>query len=110
MKVGFAFSIAAGLAMSSTASWAEKHQITQKAKKFSKNELTIKIGDEVEFLNEDNTTHHLMYKLDGKSVSHRQKQGDVKGTAIVQKFEKEGEVEVRCAIHPKMKTKIKVTK
>lgn len=84
---------------------AEQHTVSQKDKAFSTKELSIKAGDEVKFTNEDSTAHHLMYKIDGKKFSHKQKQG---ADPIVQKFDKAGKYKVRCAIHPKMKLKIKV--
>ena len=87
---------------------SKEHVIVQKDKKFNQDAIEITAGDSIVFRNEDETAHHLMYKIDGKRESHKQKSGDPDGTAITQAFSAAGDITVRCAIHPKMKLKIKV--
>ncbi|MDD9952329.1 MAG: plastocyanin/azurin family copper-binding protein [Zetaproteobacteria bacterium] len=94
--------------LGATPLWAGKQvTISQKGKKFSEKEITIKVGDEIKFINDDDTAHHLMFKAGGKKVSHKQPKG---ADPFVHKFEEEGKLKVRCAIHPKMKLKVKVEK
>lgn len=90
--------------------FAKQHEIIQKGKKFNTKEISIKTGDELKILNMDDTTHHLMYKVDGKRISHKQKSGDPEGTKFIQKFVTVEKLTIRCAIHPKMKLKVEVTK
>jgi len=84
---------------------AEEHTITQKGKAFSTGEITIKAGDSVKFQNDDDTAHNVF----SSTSAHEFNVGIQKsGVAGSQKFDKPGEVEVRCAIHPQMKLKVNV--
>ncbi|SMF62953.1 hypothetical protein [Pseudobacteriovorax antillogorgiicola] len=84
---------------------AKEHTIKQKNKQFSQKEIKLKVGESLKFTNEDNTTHHIMMKVDGKRISQKQVEG---AAPIVQTFSKPQETTVRCAIHPKMMLKVTV--
>ncbi|MFK7873825.1 MAG: plastocyanin/azurin family copper-binding protein [Oligoflexales bacterium] len=96
------------LSLISVQVYGAEHLVSQKGKAFDKSDLSIKVGDSIKFINEDDTAHHLMYKIDGKRFSHKQKNGDVEGSAVVQNFSTAGDYTIRCAIHPKMKLKLTV--
>ena len=85
--------------------WAADHTVSQKGKKFMPAELSIKVGDTVTFVNDDDTQHNVFSSsATQKFNSGAQKPGD----KLSQKFEKAGTVDVRCAIHPTMALKITV--
>jgi len=84
---------------------AQDLKITQKGKQFSKEEVTIKVGDTITFENDDDTSHNVFSSSEGAKFNLGiQKQG----ASSSHKFEKAGVVEIRCAIHPKMKLKVEV--
>jgi len=96
--VGFSF-LVGGVAL------AKDHSVSQKGKAFSVETLNVGIGDTIVFKNDDDTSHNVFSTTDGHKFNLGiQKQG----TENSHKFEKAGEVEVRCAIHPKMKLKVVV--
>lgn len=87
---------------------AETIEIEQVNKKFSKDgekikRITIKQGDELNFVNKDATTHQIH---DKKNVFEPVSQKT--GESTTWKFEEPGEYKIRCAIHPKMKLKVTV--
>lgn len=96
--------LAAGL---SASAFAADFTVAQKGNQFSTNKLTVKAGDTVEFRNDDPHFHNVFSLSDPKSFdlgSYPQGQS----RKVV--FDKEGTVEVECAIHPQMKMTIEVHK
>ena len=82
-------------------------KIDQKNKQFSKKEITIKVGDSVEFKNSDPLVHNVFSLSTPRPFDLGfAPQGQV--DAI--KFDKPGDVDVECAIHPTMALKIHVVK
>jgi plastocyanin len=81
--------------------------VGQKGKAFSKAEVTIKVGDTIVFENDDDVTHNVFCKAEGCQFNTK---GQAPAAKFSQKFEKEGTFEIRCAIHPKMKLTVHVTK
>lgn len=85
--------------------FAAEYEVGQKSQAFTVNELTIKQGDVVKFINQDEIFHNVFSLSDSKMFDlgsfplgeHRE---------VV--FEEKGDVEVECAIHPDMKMKITV--
>ena len=97
------------LSLVTTNLYAKDHEVAQKDKKFTVQKLEIAANDKVVFTNEDPTTHHLMFKWNGKTVSQKQhKKGHAKYKPFEYTFEKSGTTQVRCAIHPKMKLRVTV--
>ncbi len=102
------------LAFASTTAVADDVLVTQKEKTFiapnggpaadGATELTIKKGQTVTFKNEDNVAHNVFSK-GAKFNLKIQAPGEQKSFA----FDEPGIHEVRCAIHPKMMLKVKVT-
>lgn len=86
---------------------AKEYTIEQKDKKFSMNDLTIKVGDIVHFRNNDPFFHNV-YSLSPLKIFDLGSYPKGQSKAVT--FDKSGEVEVNCAIHPSMKIKIKVEK
>ena len=80
-------------------------EIGQKDRTFSKSSISIKKGEKVKFVNDDSVTHNLFSQSKGAEFNVSQKPGE----SAERTFETTGEIEVRCAIHPKMKLVIKVS-
>lgn len=75
--------------------------VGQKDRVFSQEQVTVRAGQEVQFVNDDTVSH---------SIVVREPSGTVR-TPVFQKlgeqspipFERAGEYDIRCAIHPKMR-------
>lgn len=81
--------------------------IDQKDKRFSTQEVKIRVGDTVKFVNSDGFFHNVFSLSDTKTFDLG---SYPKGQSRTVKFDKPGEVEVECAIHPEMKMRVKVEK
>ena len=79
--------------------------IGQKDKRFTVDQLSVKVGDSVKFTNEDPFFHNV-FSLSPASTfdlgSYPQ------GESRTIKFEEAGEVHIECAIHPSMRMVIEV--
>ncbi len=102
VKVAVAIAFAAG---GSLALAAEK-SIHQKGKVFSETEVTIKKGNTLVFVNDDNIAHNVMSSTTGHTFNLGS-QAPGKSTPVT--FDKSGDIRVICAIHPAMKMLVKVT-
>ncbi len=78
----------------------------QKDKAFAPTTLTIKVGDTVEFRNDDPFFHNVFSLSEVKSFDLG---SYPKGQSRKVTFDKPGVVEVECAIHSQMHLKITVT-
>lgn len=104
MKYAILLIVVAGITFSAQ---AKEFEIAQKDKKFSQKNLTIKVGDAVNFKNEDPFSHNVFSLSDPKTFDlGSYPQGQSKTVT----FDKAGTVEVECAIHPDMKIDIEVQK
>jgi len=91
--------------LAATTALAGEVMIGQKGQKFSEEAVSIKAGDTIKFMNDDNISHNVMSKgPSGSKNAGLQKAGDA--TTIT--YDKAGEHEVVCGIHPKMKLHVKV--
>ena len=102
-------SIAAALAalFLGGAAHAADQVVVQKNNEFSVQKLKLKRGDSVEFRNDDPHFHNVFSLSEAKSFdlgSYPQ------GQSRKVTFDKEGTVDVECAIHPRMKLTIEVAK
>lgn len=80
--------------------------IGQKGKVFSEKEVSLKKGDTLVFVNDDNIVHNVLSGSEG----HRFNLGAIKpGHSTPVTFNSVGEISVICAIHPTMKMTVKVT-
>lgn len=101
---GFAAFVAPVL-LTPTSALAVEHTVVQKGKAFSVEKLEVKVGESVVFANEDDTVHNVFSRSETKKFTFPvQKVGEKSSVT----FDKAGTVEVRCAIHPKMKMVIDV--
>lgn len=86
---------------------AADFEVAQKDKKFSQKSLTLKVGDSVNFKNEDPFVHNVFSLSDIKTFDlGSYPQGQSKKVT----FDKPGTVEIECAIHPDMKLVVEVKK
>lgn len=105
-RIGLTF--AAGLPILTflaSPAWAAEHIVGQKNKEFSTKAIAIKVGDTVEFRNDDTVSHNVFSLSDIKAFdlgSYTQGQS----RKVV--FDKAGKVEVECSIHPNMRVVIDV--
>lgn len=86
---------------------AETFTVAQKDKQFVPTTLTIKVGDSVNFLNQDPFYHNVFSLSDTKTFDLG---SFPKGHFKTVVFDKAGKVNVECAIHPDMHLTIEVTK
>ena len=98
--VGLALVIAAV-----TAVGAGEVRVAQKDKSFSVREVSLKVNEPLLFVNEDTVTHNVYSLSKGMEFEIRTQQP---GQSDTIRFSHEGEAEVLCAIHPKMKLRVTV--
>jgi len=99
--------IALALLASAVDAAAAEHVIDQKDKRFNTTELRIKTGDTIKFVNSDSFFHNVFSLSDTKTFDLG---SYPKGQSRTVKFDKPGEVEIECAIHPEMKLRVRVEK
>ena len=85
--------------------FAEELTITQEGKAFSEKNVTIEVGDRINFVNNDRTTHNIYSRTKGHQFDVGAQRP---GTSETHTFLTPGEVKIRCAIHPRMKLTVKV--
>jgi plastocyanin len=73
--------------------------VGQKNKEFTEKALTIKVGDSIKFLNEDDFFHNVFSLSEVKTFDLG---SFPKGQSKSVIFDKPGKIEVECAIHPNM--------
>jgi plastocyanin len=93
--------------LTSTSAVAENHVVSQSAKAFSVKTLKVKAGDTVTFRNVDPFVHNIFSLSDVQSFDLGT---FAKGETRQVKMDKEGKVEVECAVHPEMKLVVEVAK
>ena len=84
---------------------AETHVVGQKNKEFSVSALNIRVGDTVEFMNNDPFFHNV-FSLSDAALFDLGSYPEGESKAVT--FDTAGEVEVECAIHPNMQMTIVV--
>lgn len=93
----------AGLLLPAYAS--QEHVVSQKDKAFSTKSLNVKVGDKVNFRNDDAFSHNIFSLTDAMPFDlGSYGNGQVK--AVV--FGKPGKFEIECAIHPDMRMMVNV--
>ena len=88
-----------------TAVGAGEVRVAQKDKSFSMREVTLKVNEPLLFVNEDSVTHNVYSVTKGMEFEIRTQQP---GQSDTIRFPRDGEAEVLCAIHPKMKLRVTV--
>lgn len=79
--------------------------VVQKDKTFTRSEISVQSGDRVVFRNEDTVVHNIYSVTPGFEFEIKTQ---LPGQSAEETFVGQGEAEVRCAIHPQMKLKVKV--
>ena len=85
---------------------AAERSIMQKGKVFSEQQISIKKGDAVLFVNNDSVAHNVFSISPGNEFNLG---SQLPGVATPVTFNAVGDVVVTCAIHPRMKLTVKVT-
>ena len=80
--------------------------IMQKGRMFSSESVTIKKGETLTFLNDDSVPHNIMSTSQGNEFNLG---SQPPGASTDVTFKLAGEVQVICAIHPRMKMMVKVS-
>ena len=89
-----------------TAGYAADRTIGQKGKVFSEKEVTLKKGETLVFVNDDNIAHNVL----STSAAHKFNLGLIQpGHSTPVTFKNAGDLNILCAIHPTMKMVVKVT-
>ncbi|MDP7343219.1 MAG: cupredoxin domain-containing protein [Alphaproteobacteria bacterium] len=83
-----------------------EHVISQKGKKFSPGQIDIKVGDTLTFINDDKRRHNIYSKTPGQTFNIRKQSPGARDSIT---FDDSGTVEVRCAIHPKMRLVVNIS-
>ena len=86
---------------------AQEFTVGQQDKHFSVSTLTVKVGDQVRFLNNDPFFHNIFSLSDIKTFDLG---SYPKGQSRAVTFTNPGTVEIECAIHPEMKLIVEVVK
>lgn len=86
---------------------ADEYVISQKDKAFTTKHLRIKVGDTVNFTNQDPFFHNVFSLSDAKTFDLG---SYPKGQGRKVTFDEPGVVEVECALHPQMKMTLEVAK
>jgi plastocyanin len=80
--------------------------IRQKGRVFSTEAITVKKGEAITFLNDDNIPHNIMSSSSGNAFNLGLQPP---GAMTPVSFKETGDVKVICAIHPRMKMNVTVT-
>jgi plastocyanin len=95
--------ILAGL---SAGALAANQMIHQQGRVFSSESLTIKKGEAITFVNDDTVSHNILSTSKGNEFNLG---SQLPGTSTDVTFKEAGDVQVLCAIHPRMKMTVKVS-
>jgi plastocyanin len=89
----------------STGALAATEVIHQQGRAFSSESVTVKKGEALTFLNDDTVPHNVMSASKGNEFNL----GSLSpGSSTDVAFKEVGDVQVICAIHPRMKMTVKV--
>lgn len=99
----FALVILTGL---SAGAFAANQMIHQQGRVFSSESVSIKKGESLTFVNDDTIPHNILSTTKGNEFNLG---SQPPGTSTDVTFKEAGDVQVICAIHPRMKMMVKVT-
>ena len=85
---------------------AANQEIHQKGRVFSSENVTLKKGEALTFVNDDTIPHNILSTSKGNEFNLG---SQTPGAATDVTFKEAGDVQVLCAIHPRMKMMVKVT-
>lgn len=98
--------VVAAFAAGSTVALAAERSVSQRGKAFSETSITVTKGDTLVFVNDDTVTHNVFSSSAGNEFDLG---AQAPGIATPVTFSKAGEVNVLCAIHPRMRMTVKIT-
>jgi plastocyanin len=98
-----ALAISTGL---SAGALAANQMIHQQGRVFSSESVTLKKGEALTFVNDDTVPHNIISTSKGNEFNLG---SQPPGTSTDVTFKEAGDVQVICAIHPRMKMSVKVT-
>jgi len=90
----------------SVGAFAANMTIAQKGRMFSSESVSIRKGETLTFLNDDSVPHNIMSASTGNEFNLG---SQPPGASTDVTFKQAGDVQVICAIHPRMKMMVKVT-
>ena len=99
----FTVVIAGGLTVGA---FAATEVIHQQGRVFSAESVSVKKGGAVTFVNDDTVPHNIMSASKGNEFNLG---SQAPGTSTDVTFKESGDVQVICAIHPRMKMTVKVS-
>jgi plastocyanin len=88
--------------------YAAETSIVQAAQSFSETDITIKAGDVVKFLNQDDVKHNILVQKGDDDDDAKDYGLQPPGQSLDVTFDKAGKFLVRCHIHPGMKLTVTV--
>jgi plastocyanin len=80
--------------------------ITQKGRMFSSESVSVKKGESLTFVNDDTVPHNIISTSKGNEFNLGSQSP---GASTDVTFKEAGDVQVICAIHPRMKMMVSVT-
>lgn len=89
----------------SCAALAATQMVHQEGRKFSSDSISVKTGATLVFLNDDTVPHNVFSRSNGNEFNLG---SQPPGTSTEVTFTEAGEVQVICAIHPRMKMTVYV--
>jgi plastocyanin len=98
--------LVAAFASGSVVAFAAEKSISQKNRQFSESAVTVKKGETLVFVNDDNIAHNIMSTSAGNEFNLGSQSP---GASSPLTLNSAGEVTVLCAIHPRMKMTVTVT-
>ena len=90
----------------SVGAFAATEVIHQQGRVFSAESISVRKGGAVTFLNDDTVPHNIMSASKGNEFNLG---SQAPGSSTDVTFKEPGDVQVICAIHPRMKMMVKVT-
>ena len=97
--------VVAALLIGAATAHAETYTVIQAGKNFDTKKITIKLGDSIEFVNQDKVSHNVYSRTKGHQFDLKLQ---TPGASNTETFDAPGKVKVRCAIHPRMKLTLNV--
>jgi len=83
------------------AAHASAISVVQSHQTFDRPQLTVRVGDTIDFLNNDTVTHNIQIVDASNSINDKGLQKP--GEKVTVTMSTPGQYKVRCAIHPKMR-------
>jgi len=83
--------------------WGADIKIVQKDERFSERDVSAKVGDKLTFVNADTVVHNVFSE---KRTPFDIRQSPGRSDTVV--LDTAGELEIECAIHPRMRLKVRV--